>query len=247
YLRRVLLPGLPGSARVIIAGRSRPDEAWLRGGWESISAELELAALPEPDALELLRTRGMPAGPASAVIKWAEGSPLALSLAATAAEADPDWSPGRDLERPELFEELVRRLTDDDVAGPHLPATGAAAIARVTTPELLRDAVPGCEPATEFAWLAARNTTEPLAEGIAYHDLVARTRRAVLRRRNPELERDLRRRIADHLYERALQTGSMMLSIDLSHLVDDPAVRAGFSWGGSARYHLEAVRPGDAE
>jgi hypothetical protein len=247
YLRRALLPSLPDSARVIIAGRSRPDEAWLRGGWETISAELELAALPEPDALELLRTRGMEGGPANAVIKWAEGSPLALSLAATAAEADPAWSPGRGLERPELFEELVRRLTDEDVAGPHLPTTGAAAIARVTTPELLRDAVPDRDPAAEFAWLAARNTTEPLGEGIAYHDLVARTLRAVLRRRNPELERDLRRRIADHLYERARQTGHLMLSIDLSHLVEDPVVRAGFSWGGSARYHLEGVRAEDAD
>src|SRR5205823_13980290 len=106
-------------------------------------------------------------------------------------------------------------------------------------PELLRDSVPGCDPASEFEWLAARNTTEPLGEGIAYHDLVARTLSAILRRQAPELERELRRRIADHLYGRAVETGRLMLSIDLSHLVEDPVVRAGFSWGGSALYHLE--------
>ncbi len=232
---------------MILAGRARPEEAWFRGGWEGVCADLELAALPEPDGLELLRARGMPDPQARLVVQWAEGSPLALSLAATSAHADADWSPSRDLERPELIEELVRRLTDDDVAGPHLPTIGAAAIARVTTPELLRDAVPGCDPHAEFEWLAARNTTEPLGEGIAYHDLVARTLHAVLRRRNPDLERDLRRRIAEHLYERAVQTGRLMLSIDLSHLVEDPVVRSGFSWGGSAVYHLEGARPGDTE
>lgn len=246
YLRRALLPSLPDSARVIIVGRDRPDEAWFRGGWETITAELELAALPETDALELLRVRGMDAGPARVVVKWAEGSPLALSLAATAAEGDPDWVPARGLERPELFEELVRRLTDEDVAGPHLATVGAAAIARVTTPRLLRDAVPGCDPEAEFAWLAERNTTEPLGDGIAFHDLVARTLRTVLRRRNPELERDLRRRIADHLHARGAESGSLMISIDLAHLVEDPTVRSGFSWEGSSRYHLEGVGPEDA-
>jgi hypothetical protein len=247
YLRRTVLPSLPESARVIVAGRGRPEDAWFRGGWEAVTAELELAALPEPDGLELLRARGMATEQAQTVVKWAEGSPLALSLAATTAASDPAWSPTRSLERPELLEELIRRLTDEDVAGPHLPTIGAAAIARVTTPELLRDAVPGCDPQAEFEWLASRNTTEPLGEGIAYHDLVARTLGTVVRRRSPELERDLRRRIADHLYERALETGKLMLSIDLSHLVEDPIVRAGFSWGGSAAYHLEGVRPEDAD
>jgi hypothetical protein len=246
YLRRELLPSLPESARVIVAGRGRPEDAWHRGGWEAVTAELELAALPEPDGLELLRARGMGTAQARTVVQWAEGSPLALSLAATASASDPEWTPGRDLERPELSEELIRRLTDEDVAGPHLPTIGAAAIARVTTPELLRDAVPGCDPQAEFEWLASRNTTELLGEGIAYHDLVARTLGSVLRRRSPELERDLRRRIADHLYARALETGKLMLSIDLSHLVEDPAVRSGFSWGGSASYHLEGVRHEDA-
>jgi hypothetical protein len=246
HMRRVLLPSFPETARVIVAGRGRPEDAWFRGGWEGVSAELELAALPEPDGLELLRARGMGAEQAGTVVQWAEGSPLALSLAATAAAADTEWSPGSGLERPELIEELVRRLTDEDVAGPHLPTIGAAAIARVTTPELLREAVPGCDPAAEFEWLASLNTTEPLGEGIAYHDLVARTLGAVLRRRDPDLERDLRRRIAEHLYERAVETGRLMLSIDLSHLVEDPVVRAGFSWGGSALYHLEGLRAGDA-
>src|SRR5436305_1413603 len=46
YLRRSLLPSLPESARVIVSGRGRPEDAWFRGGWEAVTPELELAAVP---------------------------------------------------------------------------------------------------------------------------------------------------------------------------------------------------------
>ncbi len=239
YMRRALLPSLPEGARVIIAGRDRPEDAWFRDGWESITAELEIEGVGHDDADELLRVRGIGKPTRDAILRWAGGSPLALSLAAASAEADPEWEPEQGLERPEFVESLVRRLTDEDVFGPHLPAMGAAAIARVTTPELLAKAVPGCDPQAEFEWLAGRYTTEPLGAGIAYHDLVARALRAVIDRSNPELERDLRRRIADYLYERAVATGQLLLSIDLSHLAEDPTIRWGYSWEASARLRLD--------
>jgi hypothetical protein len=246
YLRRTLLPGLPEGARVVIASRDRPEDAWHRDGWESITTELEIDEVSADDAGELLRLRGV-TSPESAedIVRWAGGSPLALSLAASAADADPGWEPQRGLERPEFVEELVRRLTDEDVFGPHLATMGAAAIARVTTPELLAQAVPGCDPQAEFEWLATRYTTEPVGAGITYHDLVARALRGILNRRNPELERDLRRRIADHLYERAVATGQLLLSIDLAHLAEDPTIRWGYSWEASARLRLDDAKPAD--
>lgn len=246
YLRRALLPSLPDAARVVIASRQRPEEAWFRDGWEAITTELEVGGVPDADAREILRTRGVERGDVPAdVIRWAGGSPLALTLAAAAAEADSDWEPDRGLERPEVVEELVRRLTDEEIFGPHLETMGVAAIARVTTPDLLKEAVPGCDPQAEFEWLATRHTTEPLGAGLAYHDLVAKALGGILRRRSPELERELRRRIADYLYAQALETGGVLLSIDLSHLAEDPTIRAGFSWGASARYRLDDARPGD--
>jgi hypothetical protein len=248
YLRRALLPGLPDRARVVIASRDRPEEAWHRDGWESITAELEIDEISAEDAGEILRLRGVSSdGAAGDIISWAAGSPLALSLAASAAEADPGWEPSLGLERPEFVEELMRRLTDEDVFGPHLATMGAAAIARVTTPELLAQAVPGCDPQAEFEWLAARYTTEPVGAGIAYHDLVARALRGIIDRRNPELERDLRRRIADHLYERAVATGQLLLSIDLAHLAEDPTIRWGYSWEASARLRLDDATPADSD
>ena len=247
YLRRALLPALSDNARVIIASRDRPEDAWFRDGWEAITTELAVEEVSREDASEILRLRGVTRKDAADDIAgWAGGSPLALSLAASAADADPDWEPQRGLERPEFVEELVRRLTDEDVFGPHLATMGAAAIARVTTPELLAQAVPGCDPQAEFEWLAARYTTEAVGAGIAYHDLVARALRGIIDRRNPELERDLRRRIADHLYERAVETGQLLLSIDLAHLAEDPTIRWGYSWEASARLRLDDATPADA-
>jgi hypothetical protein len=247
YLRRALLPSLSDEARVIIASRHRPEEAWFRDGWEAITSELEIGGVIDADAREILHMRGVDQGDVPGdVIRWAAGSPLALTLAAAAAEADPDWEPDRGLERPEIVEELVRRLTDEDVFGPHLATMGAAAIARVTTPELLAAAVPGCDPQAEFEWLTTRYTTEPVGSGIAYHDLVARALRGIVGRRNPELERDLRLRIADHLYERAVETGQLLLSIDLAHLAEDPTIRWGYSWEASARLRLDDATPADA-
>jgi hypothetical protein len=70
--------------------------------------------------------------------------------------------------------------------------------------------------------------------------------RADLRRRDQERERELRRRIVDYLYERA-RRGDLLLAIDMAHLIENPAIRWGFSWEGSVDYRIDDVRPGDAE
>jgi hypothetical protein len=96
------------------------------------------------------------------------------------------------------------------------------------------------------AWLASRSFAEPLAGGFTLHDLVRRAARADLRHSDPERERAMRRRIADHLHARAI-AGELTLSIDLAHLIDDPVLRWGYSWEGANRYHADDLRPADIE
>jgi hypothetical protein len=141
---------------------------------------------------------------------------------------------------------LVRRLAEAELASPHGGALAVASIARVTTVELLRDVLPGTDAEDAYAWLASRTFAEPLGEGVALHAIVARALRADLRRREGERERELRRRIADHLYARAVDD-RLLLSIDLQHLVEDPVVGWGYSWRGSVSYRIDDVREGDAE
>jgi hypothetical protein len=78
------------------------------------------------------------------------------------------------------------------------------------------------------------------------HEIVRKAMREDLRRREPDRERELRRRIADHLHGRAV-AGDFLLAIDLAALIETPVLRWGFGWEGSVRYRIDAVRPEDAQ
>src|SRR4029077_3073323 len=59
YLRRELLPGLPDQALIVIAGRGTSDPTWFSGGWEAVTARLDLGALAPEDAQRLLAAHGL--------------------------------------------------------------------------------------------------------------------------------------------------------------------------------------------
>ncbi len=181
---------------------------------------------------------------AAGIAGWAGGSPLALTLAAEAARADPTWDPASEPAPPEVVEPLIHRMADADVDGPHAGVLAVGAVGRVVTPGMLRDAIPGADPDASFAWLAERSFSERVGEGVALHDVVRKALRDDLSRTDPGFVQDLRVRIADHLYARAM-AGELRLTIDLADLVQNPAVRGGYSYNGASRYRIDALRPGD--
>ena len=91
YLRRGLLPSLPDRAVIVIAGRGAPDPAWFTGGWEGVATDLVLEPMDSEEALNLLCAHGLVDDRAPAVVEWADGSPLALALAADTAVADSEF------------------------------------------------------------------------------------------------------------------------------------------------------------
>jgi hypothetical protein len=116
----------------------------------------------------------------------------------------------------------------------------------VVTLDLLTAAMAGeGDPALAYEWLRSRSFVEPLGRGLTLHEVVRRAMLVDLTLKDPALERELRRRIADHLHARAV-AGDALLMIDLAHLVEDPVVRWGFSWEGSARFRVDTMGPGDA-
>jgi hypothetical protein len=246
YLRRGLLPSLPARTVVVIAGRMPPDPGWFTGGWEGVARELELSGLSADEARELLAGHGLDDDRSDDVVLWAEGSPLALALAAEAAAADDDWTPERGAERPEIVQSLIRRLAEAELQGVRISALSVAAIARVTTVDLLRAVLPEGQAEGAYERLERLSFTEPLGDGLALHDLVRKALRADLHRRDRERERELRRRIVDYLYGRA-HRGDPLISIEMSHLIENPAIKWGFGWEGSVDYHIDDARPGDAE
>ncbi|HEY3143622.1 MAG TPA: AAA family ATPase [Acidimicrobiales bacterium] len=246
HLRRVVLPTLPARAVVVIAGRRPPDHGWFEGGWESVTRELELGPLSSQDSLDLLKAHGLPrTARIRELATWASGSPLALTFVARAAD-DPGWRPGEGGEPRDVVRTLVRRLAEAELDPQHRDVLWLACIARVTTARLIRDVLPGIDAEEATGWLHERSFSEPLGDGLTLHDLVRRALRSDLRQRDPERERDLRRRIADSLYARAL-AGHPLLTIDLAELIETPELRALYGWEGAMRNQIDSVREGDAE
>ncbi len=245
YLRANVLSRLPTDAIVVVGSRRGPARGWFTGGWENVVVDLKLVPLDHDEASALLARRGIddPAARAAA-ITWAGGSPLALVLLARAAGAAPRARTSGDPDG--VVEELLRRVLDAE-AGEQRTILAVAAVARITTPALLAAALPGVDADAAFAWLRGHPSAEPLRDGITLHDLVGRVLRADLRRRSPELDRDLRRRIVDALYAESCGGGLLQLTLDLQHLVQDPAIRWGFSWDDSGRYRIDTARKGDLE
>lgn len=245
HLRRHVLPSLPEHTIVVVAGRQAPESSWFEGGWERVVREIELRPLSSTEAEQLLTEHGIVNGRRTALAHWAGGSPLALTLAAGAA-ADVAWTPGEDAEPREIVRTLVRRLAESEIDGLHRDVLGVASIARVTSPRLLQDVLPETDAAEAMRWLEGRTFAEALGGGLTLHDLVRRALRADLSQREPERERELRRRIADSLHAQAV-AGRPMLTVDLAHLVVSPAIRAFYGWEGSVRNRVDGVRAGDAE
>jgi hypothetical protein len=246
YIRQDLLPELPDRVLVLIAGRGEPDAGWFTGGWEALTARIDLTGLPPRDARRLLAARGLADDRVTAIVDWAAGSPLALALAADAAIADARWNAASAPGRPEILRALLHRLVETELHDIRPSALGIAVVARNVTPDLLRAVLPGENPEEAYRQLSELTVTERLGSGLTMHELARKALLADLRQRNPVLERDLRRRVVDHLYSRGI-AGDQMMMIEMAHLVENPLLRWGFSWDGNVSFRIDSVRPGDAD
>jgi hypothetical protein len=247
FLRRELIPELPDCCRVLIAQRGAPDPEWLRGGWDRVTTAVELEPISGDEAVELLHRSGVPEGPASeALLSWAAGSPLALAVGADALRDGGTWSAQRLEDRPELADLLVRRLTESELEPSHLDAAAVAAIAWRTDAAMLADVLPGVDGVDSERWLRSRTFAEPLGEWVTLHELVSTALRAWLRRQQPERERELRRRIGEHLYARAC-AGHAALMPDLAELIENETIRWGLGGLGDGSLRVDSVRADDKE
>lgn len=241
-LREEVVPRLPADVVVVIAGRDRPGAAWSAGGWARLTFVLELAPLDPAGAIALLGAHGVPANPAAGIARWAGGSPLALVLAAGAWHRH-----GRITPEPRLLATLVRLTTAVRWGTTHFDALATCAIARRTTLELLAAALDADSDAeAAYHWLAGLPFVDRVDDAVTLHDAVRDPMREHLLGSRPARERELRRRIADHLHRRGT-LGDRSVLTDLAHLVRNPVLRWTYCWDGSSRYHADRLRPGDSE
>lgn len=204
WMREILLPKLPAGAVAVLAGQEPPDPLWASDvSWSELLRVSTLGDLAPAEAAELLRLRGVPDAQHDAVLAFAGGHPLALSLAASAASsasrggAVVRWTPSRD-----VLTTLIDQLIGEVPSPAHRHALEVSAHAESTTEELLR-AVVGDRAAVIFDWLRRLPFIESDRHGLYPHGVVRGALEADLRWRDPQGYERLHHKVATHLLERA--------------------------------------------
>ena len=252
WLRDRFLPRLPAGSLVVLAGRRPPGAMWSSDpGWDDVLRVIALGDLPYDDAVALLEARGTPPGLRPALLSFAGGHPLALSLAASAAARDTGetgetggsgrWTPPQD-----VVEALLTRLVGVVPSPLHRRALEISAHARTTTEGLLRVMLPEADASALFDWLRRLSFMRPAASGIRPHNVIREAVDIDLSWRDPQRYEDMHRGLVRHFVgevKAAAETVGLVPGKELTYLLwhgaglfaenDEPAV------------HEDIVRAGD--
>jgi hypothetical protein len=245
WLRRAFIPSLPQHVRVVLAGRERPDRAWV-ASYGELLIELPLGNLAASDVETLLPRLGVSRSDVPRVNRVARGHPLSLQLAASALAARPDLP----------LEQVATTAVVDQLAGLYLngldPTTrrtlDAAALVRRPTRSLLRAMLSDIDPDEAFTRLEALPFTQLGSDGLALHDTVHDAVDAALRATDPERRRLLRTAAYRHLRSelRTAQPADLWrATADMLYLIDNPVIREGFFPPAEQRYAVEPAAEHD--
>ncbi len=247
-LRDLLVRSLPSSAVVVLAGRKPPGREWFDDGLDQISTEVLLRPMDPEESRELLARYGT-AEPVDldAVIAWAQGFPLALTLAATLEGERSDRAIGRLGSMPAadgLSDLLLARLGGREIADVDPDVLDVACVAPAVDARLLAAVLPGRPTRAGLAQLRALSVAEQLGSRTTLHRLVRSALRDRLRSTDPDRHRTIVLRVAAHLRQRAL-AGEPLLVLDLADLIEAPEIRLGFD--ASTTHYADFARPDDLD
>ncbi|MBB2925269.1 ATP-binding protein [Cellulomonas cellasea] len=202
WLRERFLPRLPDDVLVVLAGRTPPDVEWrVDPGWAGAVTALALGPLGPGTSAALLTAAGLDEAGHGAVLGFAGGNPLVLSLAAAVVRgegAQPrEWRPSGD-----VLAMLLARLVGEVPSPAHRRALEVSAQAYTTTEDLLRATLPDEDAHALFAWLRGLPFVEAVPHGLHPHDAVREALAEDLRWRDPEAFGAVRDRLAQALLRR---------------------------------------------
>lgn len=247
YLREQALGELPDSARVVIAGREVPGWEWDSGPLGAVTMRIPLLPLSADDARDLLGRRGIRDEElVTHLTAWAEGEPLALSAAADAVTAGVSVETSRLTDDAALARTLITRLARDELAGANHDVLAVASIAHGVDVTMLESVLPGLDGELALEWLRGLSFSDDAGGRVTIHERLRRALRIELRSSSAGLEKEIRRRLADYLYERA-RRGEVHLIPELGDLIEDPRIRWGLGMESGAHAYADVVRPGDVE
>ena len=248
WLRLRLVPSLPASARVLVAGRDRPG-AWVRELGPAARV-LRLGNLAPADSVRALADAGV-VDPTTAaeVNRLARGHPLALQLAAGAAKGRGALGMGAGGALGPVVDELAE-LYIGALAAQTRRGLDAACVVRRLTLSLLEAMLPD-EPASEvFEALRRLPFVDVDADGLAVHDTVQAAAATLLRSTDPVRHRrhrvaawrQLRREVRE-----APQDLLWRYTADMLFLVEHPTVHDAFFPADAQSFVVEPARSRDGD
>jgi hypothetical protein len=200
WLWETFLPRLADDALIVVASRSpRAHALRVAAAWPGLHRTIELGELDADDSRAYLARRRVPRAQHDAILAFARGYPLALSLIADLIDQTGrpfEGEPTRDVLRV-----LLRRLIDGVASPAHQTALEVCAAARATHESLLA-AVLGPDAREAFDWLGELSFLHAQAGGLAPHDLVRDVIWSELAWRAPDRLRDLRTRVLRYYLDR---------------------------------------------
>ncbi|BAL93158.1 hypothetical protein AMIS_79380 [Actinoplanes missouriensis 431] len=251
WLWQLFLPRIADGALVVLAGRESPSAEWTSDpGWAGALYVTELGPLTGTEARRLLTVNGVRPENEEAVIRFAGGNPLALSLAAAVDRAQPGTARGWSSSA-ETLHTLIAGLIGEVPSPEHRRALEVAAQAYTTTEELLQAALPGQDPQPLFAWLRGLPFMETTPYGIYPHDAAREAVSADLRWRAPGAFTTMRQRLlAEYLRQirEAPEDRAARVSSQLYYLFRDvEAVGETWVWSRKGDVQDDPLRPEDVD
>ncbi len=186
-----------------------------------------IGRLSHDDARLMLAVLGVPEADHDGLVAWSDRVPLALTLGAQHMLSHRWWTPHRDDDPPDINERLLHRL----LPAPRTrvtPALAGAAIA-LALDEPALGALVGDAAQEQFEQLRSCTIVDPGPSGLRMQYLPRRAILGLLSRTDPQLDRDVRRRLADHLVGAAVTRG-VAVSADLSVLTRNQPMSKLYRW-----------------
>jgi energy-coupling factor transporter ATP-binding protein EcfA2 len=255
WFRDMFLPRLPAGAVVVVAGREAPQARWRTDpGWQDALWVHALHGLPDDQARQLLRVRGVAPGLEDDLLRFAGGYPLALMLAAEVAVRDEawatGWTPTGSDHGDEILRPLLAQLVDDVPTRVHLRALEVCAHALTTTESLLQVTLPDADAAELFDWLRRLPYVESGRRGLFPHDVVREALIADLRWRDTEGYLSMHLRMRAHFIDKVATAPhgiAVRYAAELSFLHRAGVMPEYMTWRGEDEVYEDGYRPHDRE
>ena len=204
-----LLPQLPSSLRLIIAGRNPPHPRWrMDPSWIGLMRVVEISAFSEAEVRSYLQRRGISESAWARAWDVSRGNPLLLALVADVCEQlGPEALGNADGEN--RLQSLMLGLVREGQSPPQQRALLAASIARTLSRPLLAAMLPEDDAEALYAWLTGLSFMSAAERGLFPHDLIRDALFADAQRRDPEEAEAMIRR-AESFYAQRLVPEAMI-------------------------------------